>query len=178
MRRHHLPLQQPMGQSSPHGVQKRWHMAALRWLPPTQRRHSAGQVPNPNILDMAAKLSGCTVFSKLDLCKGYYQIQVAAADMQKTAVITPVGLFEFTRMMCGLRNAGQSFQRLMDSLKAALPVCCLCVFRWPDCSQHAGAAVDFLGHRISVEGATRWWITWRQCASFSSLLISRVCSVS
>jgi Reverse transcriptase (RNA-dependent DNA polymerase) len=79
------------------------------------------QYPVPNIGDMSAKLAGCTVFSKLDLRKRYYQIPVAAEDVEKTAVITPFGLWEFLRMPFGLRNAGQSFQRLMDSLTADLP---------------------------------------------------------
>jgi hypothetical protein len=70
---------------------------------------------------MSAKLAGCTTFSKLDLRKGYYQIPVAAEDIEKTAVITPFGLFEFLRMPFGLRNVGQSFQRLMDSITADLP---------------------------------------------------------
>jgi hypothetical protein len=60
--------------------------------------------PVPNILDMAAKLSGCTVFSKLDLRKGYYQIPVAATDVHRTAVITTFGLFECIRMSFALRN--------------------------------------------------------------------------
>jgi hypothetical protein len=35
------------------------------------------------------------MFSKIDLVKGYYQILVAAADIPKTAIITPFGLFEY-----------------------------------------------------------------------------------
>jgi transposase InsO family protein len=149
------------------------------------RQLNAATVPDrypvPNILDMAAKLAGCTVFSKLDLRKGYYQIPVAECDIPKTAEITPFGLFEFKRMPFGLRNAGQSFQRLMDSLTSDLPAAFaylddLIVASTPD--QHAAAltavlerlkeaglvlnldkcvfgrpAVDFLGHRIIAEGA-------------------------
>jgi hypothetical protein len=76
--------------------------------------------PVPNIQDLSARLHGCTIFSKLDLRKGYYQIPMAAADVPKTAVITPFGLFEFLRMPFGLKNAGQRFRRLMDRVLAGL----------------------------------------------------------
>ncbi len=70
--------------------------------------------PLPNMLDFAAKAAGCTVFSKIDLRKGYHQIPVNPADVQKTAITTPFGLFEYKRMPFGLRNAGPSFQRHVD----------------------------------------------------------------
>jgi hypothetical protein len=77
--------------------------------------------PLPNMLDFADRLSGCTVFSKIDLRKGYWQIPVRPEDRPKTAVITPFGLFKFLRMPFGLRNAGSSFQRMMDRVLAGLP---------------------------------------------------------
>ncbi len=77
--------------------------------------------PLPNMADLVAHLDSCTVFSKLDLRKGYLQVPVAATDIAKTAIITPFGLFEFVRMPFGLRNAGMTFQRLMDSLLGGLP---------------------------------------------------------
>ena len=66
------------------------------------------------MLDFADRLSGCTVFSKIDLRKGYWQVPVHPDNIPKTAVITPFGLYEFLRMAFGLRNAGASFQRMMD----------------------------------------------------------------
>ncbi len=77
--------------------------------------------PLPNMADLAARLDGCKLFSKLDLRKGYLQVPVAAEDVAKTAIMTPFGLFEFTRMPFGLRNAGMTFQRLMDSVLGGLP---------------------------------------------------------
>ncbi len=65
--------------------------------------------PLPNMLDFSDRLSNCRVFSKIDLRKGYWQIPVRLEDRKKTAVITPVGLFEFTRMPFGLHNPGSSF---------------------------------------------------------------------
>jgi hypothetical protein len=72
------------------------------------------------MLDFAAKMSGCTVFSKIDLRKGYHQIPMNAADVQKTAITTPFGLYEFLHMPFGLRNAGCTFQRLMDRVLSGL----------------------------------------------------------
>jgi len=72
--------------------------------------------PLPNILDFSANLSGCTVFSTIDLVKGYHQVPMATADVEKTAIITPFGLFEYIKMPFGLRNSAQTFQRLMDHL--------------------------------------------------------------
>ena len=70
--------------------------------------------PIPYLSDATHFLEGKTVFSKIDLIRGYHQIPVAPEDIPKTAVITPFGLFEWTRTPFGLKNAAQAFQRLMD----------------------------------------------------------------
>ena len=53
--------------------------------------------PPPHMEDLSAQLAGKKVFSKLDLRKGYYQVQVALQDIPKMAVITPFRLYEFLR---------------------------------------------------------------------------------
>ncbi|KAL1116676.1 hypothetical protein AAG570_005148 [Ranatra chinensis] len=70
----------------------------------------------PNVLDFNINVHSATVFSTIDVERAYYQIPVAPEDVQKTAVISPFGLFEFTRMSFGLRNAAQTFQRFIDSI--------------------------------------------------------------
>lgn len=84
--------------------------------------------PVPNIQDFTINLHGCKVFSKIDLTRAYYQIPVYEPDIPKTAVITPFGLFEYTRMNFGLRNAGQTFQRFIDQVLKDLPF----VFKYID----------------------------------------------
>jgi len=70
--------------------------------------------PVPNMLDLAARAAGCTFFSKIDLKKGYHQVRMNAANIPKTAITMLFGLFKFTRMTFGMRNAGNTFQRLID----------------------------------------------------------------
>jgi hypothetical protein len=77
--------------------------------------------PLPNIQDLNNRLAGCTVFSTLDLVKGYHQVPVAAADVPNTAIVTPFGLFEYVYMPFGLKNAAQTFQGLVDRIFAGLP---------------------------------------------------------
>ncbi|CAB3379534.1 Hypothetical predicted protein [Cloeon dipterum] len=138
--------------------------------------------PIPNIQDATARLSGCTIFSVLDLPKAFYHIPVHPPDIPKTAITTPFGLYEFIYMPFGLRNASQTFQRFMNEVTRELPfvfvyIDDILVFsRDPD--EHAehlrilfkrldsyglvlnaskcvfGASeVDFLGCRISSDGA-------------------------
>nr|GEV71311.1 reverse transcriptase domain-containing protein [Tanacetum cinerariifolium] len=50
----------------------------------------------------------------LDAYKGYHQIQMAAADEEKIAFHTGHGVYCYTKMPFGLKNAGATYQRLMD----------------------------------------------------------------
>lgn len=76
--------------------------------------------PVRHINDFAHNLSGATVFSTIDLIKAYNQIAVREEDIDKTAIVTPFGLFEFPFMTFGLRNAGQTFQRFIDEVTRGL----------------------------------------------------------
>lgn len=138
--------------------------------------------PIPHIQDFSVHLAGAKFFSKVDLVRGYHQVPVQAEDIPKTAVITPFGLFEFLRMPFGLKGAAQTFQRLMDSVLRDLSFVFVYlddilvasasaeehlshlrqVFQRlnnhglivnPAKCQFGVPVIDFLGHRISSQGA-------------------------
>lgn len=69
----------------------------------------------PQLQDFTYALSGKSIFSKIDIRRAYFAIPVHKDDIEKTAIITPFGLYEFTRMTFGLRNAAQTFQRFMNN---------------------------------------------------------------
>jgi len=69
--------------------------------------------PMPSVEDIYGRLSSARYFSKLDFCKGYWQIPMSADERQKTAFSTPIGLYQFTRMPFGLQNACATYSRMM-----------------------------------------------------------------
>ncbi|GFW58334.1 retrovirus-related Pol polyprotein from transposon 297 [Trichonephila clavipes] len=81
--------------------------------------------PLPRINDTLDCLKGAKFFSSMDLRSGYWQIEIDEADREKTAFITPEGLYEFKVMPFDLCNAPATFGRMTDYL--------LRHFKWTMC---------------------------------------------
>ncbi|GJU60203.1 reverse transcriptase domain-containing protein [Tanacetum coccineum] len=78
----------------------------------------------------------------LDAYKGYHQIQMAESDEEKTAFHTSQGVYCYIKMPFNLKNAGTTYQRLVDKAFNS------------QVGQNVEVAVEgmFLGYMISPEG--------------------------
>ena len=77
--------------------------------------------PLPRIEDNLDCLQGAHWYSTLDLLSGFWQVEVAEEDRDKTAfTVGGMGLYRFLTMPFGLCNAPATFQRLMERVLAGL----------------------------------------------------------
>ena len=76
--------------------------------------------PLPRVDDLLDHVGDARNFSSLDLASGYWQVPVHPEDGEKTAFVTPDGLYQFRQMPFGLCNAPATFQRLTDRVLANL----------------------------------------------------------
>lgn len=81
--------------------------------------------PLPRIDECLDSLSGAQWFSTMDLNSGFWQIEMAPEDKEKTAFVTTLGLFQFRVMPFGLVNAPSTFERLMENVLNGL--------QWTEC---------------------------------------------
>ncbi|GJR25448.1 reverse transcriptase domain-containing protein [Tanacetum coccineum] len=70
--------------------------------------------PLPEIDWKVESLCGYPFKCFLDAYKGYHQIKMAKEDEEKTTFITSQGIFCYSKILFGLKNAGATYQRLAD----------------------------------------------------------------
>lgn len=70
--------------------------------------------PLPKISDLIDSFQGAKYFSAMDLTAGYHQVRLQPSDYEKTAVVTPFGLYEWRVCAFGLSNSPSVFQSVMN----------------------------------------------------------------
>ncbi|KAL0394742.1 UNVERIFIED_CONTAM: Pro-Pol polyprotein [Sesamum latifolium] len=72
--------------------------------------------PLPLIDQLVDSTSGWELLSMMDVSQGYHQIMLAPEDRKKVSFITSTGTFCYVAMPFGLKNAGATYQRLVDKI--------------------------------------------------------------
>ncbi|THG94041.1 hypothetical protein EW026_g7348 [Hermanssonia centrifuga] len=117
----HLAAGRIRPSSSPHAspaflIPKADRVVLPRWVN-DYRKLNANTIPNVHPLPSIAEiLSDCgkgQYFAKIDMTNSFFQTLVHPDDIPLTAVTTPFGLYEWTVMPQGCRNAPATHQRRM-----------------------------------------------------------------
>ena len=95
-------------------------------LPEVQKANSKAKgvltlVPLPQIDHIYARLRGSKIFSTFDLRSGYHHMALSLEARAKSAFVTPMDKFEFTRCPFGPSQAPAYFQRLINKVIKGLP---------------------------------------------------------
>ena len=95
-------------------------------LPEVQKAHSKAKgvltlVPLPQVDHIYARLRGSKIFSTFYLRSGYHHMELSPEARVKSAFVTPLNKFEFTRCPFGLSQAAAYFQRLINKVIKGLP---------------------------------------------------------
>ena len=107
--------------------------------------------PLPLFQDCIDALEGCKYFTTLDMVSGYYQLEVAEEDRDKTEFVTKYGLVSFRKMPFGLCNAPVTFTRLVSLVLKGLS--CKSVMAFLD--DVVVLARDFDSHMVNLTDVLR-----------------------
>jgi len=113
--------------------------------------------PLPKIDETLAQLSGATIFSKLDVNSGFWQVPLSENSKLLRTFITPFGCYCYNKLPFEISSAPEHFQRRMSSLLDSLQeVFCvmddILVFRQSQ-EQH-DTRLDSVLNRLSSSGIT------------------------
>ncbi|MBW0555871.1 hypothetical protein O181_095586 [Austropuccinia psidii MF-1] len=76
----------------------------------------AARYPLPRIPHSLDKLAKAKYITKMDFMKGFHQNGAKPNSMKLLRIICHMGIYEYTRMPFGIKNAPAHFQRMMDTI--------------------------------------------------------------
>lgn len=74
--------------------------------------------PMPQLCDLFSSLKEAEFFAALDCTEGFFQLPILREHRERTAFITPQGLYQFRRCPFGFTNSPAHFQRAMNDIFA------------------------------------------------------------
>ncbi|XP_012837573.1 PREDICTED: uncharacterized protein LOC105958118 [Erythranthe guttata] len=72
--------------------------------------------PLPRIDQLVDSTAGCAMLSMMDASQGYHQIRLNEGDQSNVSFVTSTGTYCYVVMPFGLKNAGATYQRLVDRM--------------------------------------------------------------
>ncbi|MBW0487106.1 hypothetical protein O181_026821 [Austropuccinia psidii MF-1] len=96
-----------------------WHYCKYRLCGDFRAQNNytkADRYPIPRIPHSLDKLEKGKYITKMDCMKGFHQTGVKLKSMKLLIIIFHMGIYEFTRMPFGIKNAPTHFQRMMDTI--------------------------------------------------------------
>ncbi|MBW0528715.1 hypothetical protein O181_068430 [Austropuccinia psidii MF-1] len=97
----------------------RWHDGKFRLCGDFRALNNytkADRYPIPRMPHELDKLAKAKYITKMDCMKGFHQNGVKPSSMKLLRIICHMGIYEYTRMQFGIKNAPASFQRMMDTI--------------------------------------------------------------
>jgi len=83
----------------------------------------ADSFPLPRIEDCIDKIGRAKYVTTLDLLKGYWQVPLTDRAKELSAFMTPQGLYQYSVMPFGMKNAPVTFQRMVNKIVDGLHGC-------------------------------------------------------
>jgi hypothetical protein len=117
---------------------------------PVNRVTDTPSFPMPTVQAILDSVAGSTVFSKLDLASGYYQVRMSPDSKDLTTFSTPIGNFRFKVMPFGLSGAPCTFQSMMQTVLGSELLWSVCVPYIDDVIIHSKSLEGHKAHLIQV----------------------------
>jgi hypothetical protein len=108
--------------------------------------------PIPRIEDLIEQIGHSKFMTKMDLCKGFYQVPLAVSSMPITAFCTPFGQYMWRRLPMGISASPNVFASMMSKVLSGMESFCvvyiddLVVYSqsWEEHVSHLGMVLDCL----------------------------------